>query len=140
MKKVISLAVIFVVLFGAVSCSAPKYTGVWLAFMVEDADGKQYSMPDYFTGFEEEYTVIMSIRDDGTYICSSFIGTKLLENEKGTYTVHDGKIDFNETKTYTGQMVNGYLAIRYDKVTLYFGKTSEYKTNNGVNVQTSAVK
>ena len=51
-----------------------------------------------------------------------------------------GKIDFNETKTYTGQMVNGYLAIRYDKVTLYFGKTSEYKTNNGVNVQTSAVK
>ena len=125
MRKVISLAIIIVVLFGAVSCSAPKYTGIWLAFMVEDENGKQYSMPDYFTGFEEEYTVILSIRDDGTYICSSFIGETLLENEKGTYTVTRGKIDFNEAKTYSGQMVNGYLSIKYDKVTMYFGKTSK---------------
>ena len=114
-------------LFGVVSCSKPNYTGIWLAFMVEDQNGKQYSMLEYFSDFEDEYTVIINIKDDGTYICSSFIGEKLLENEAGTYKLSGRTIDFNDAKTYSGQMIKGYLAIKYDKVTVYFGKTSDAK-------------
>ena len=127
MKRIISVLLLTVMLFGVVSCSKPNYTGIWLAFMVEDQNGKQYSMLEYFSNLEDEYTVIINIKDDGTYICSSFIGEKLLENEAGTYKLSGRKIDFNDAKTYSGQMIKGYLAIKYDKVTMYFGKTSDAK-------------
>ena len=127
MKRIISVLLLTVMLFGVVSCSKPNYTGIWLAFMVEDQNGKQYSMLEYFSDFEDEYTVIINIKDDGTYICSSFIGEKLLENEAGTYKLSGRTIDFNDAKTYSGQMIKGYLAIKYDKVTVYFGKTSDAK-------------
>ncbi len=140
MKKIVSVLLLSVVILSVTACSKTNYTGTWLAFMVEDENGKQYSMPEYFSQFGEEYTVIINIKDDGTYICSSFIGEKLLENERGTYKVTRDRIDFNESKTYSGCMVKEYLAIKYDKVTLYFGKTSDIKPDKGINVRTYAVK
>ena len=129
MKKIVIILLLSVILLGIVSCSKPDYTGVWLAFMVEDENGKQYSMLEYFSSLKDEYTVIMKINKDGTYVCSTFIGDDFIDDENGTYKQKGEKIYFTKDKTYTGQMVNGYLAIKYDKATMYFGKTSDLKKN-----------
>lgn len=127
MKKIVTVLLLLTVLIGITSCAKPDYTGVWLAFMVEDTNGKQYSMLEYFSELEDEYTVILAIKDDGTYICTSFVGENVVDKEGGTYKLKGAKIDFNETQTYTGQMVSGYLAIKYEKATMYFARTTESK-------------